>query len=249
MKTLPLLIFSLFAVSCGGKKENFNYETSIGAKVYQAQVEYLDNTLANYARMSEKSLSYYIESNTLDSIARSFKNKLEDGQPVSESDKANFYRRFEKMLTGHKLVDIKILDELKTLPVKTASDVDLLRLYVKNSFVSILLDNKLLPFDYWSIMATAEKWTINDGETFVAELGNLASNMDHPNQWFVLKEGTDSLTAENVSDTLTENERGLVYFETNKYKKGKNVVTVVSKMNAPGMDHHVLTREIEFFVK
>jgi hypothetical protein len=249
MKRLSLLVIIAIFFSCNAKKEDFNYQTSIGAKVYQAQISYLNNTLSNYSRISEKGLHYYREDVYFDSLADLFKDKVKRGQPITENDKSAFYSHFEETFTGNQLINPAILNDLKALPVTAVSDVDLLRLYVKNSLVCILLNNKLLPFDSWSIMTSAEKWTINDGETFVAQLGNLASNPSQPNYWFVMKEGSDTLIAENIIDTLHEDERGTVYFETSNYKKGKNTVTIFAKMNAPGMDHHVIKTDVEFYVK
>jgi hypothetical protein len=76
-----------------------------------------------------------------------FESKIKNGGIITEDEKRAFFNHFEKTFTHDGLIDFEILNQLKELPVKTVSDVDLLRIYVKNNFVSILLNNKLLPFN------------------------------------------------------------------------------------------------------
>jgi len=209
------LAISLILLSCKNK-DKFNYETSIASKVYQAQLKYLDNTLFNYARISKQGDYYFQESYNLDTIADNFKNEIKNGIIISNEEKSKFYDHFEKTFTNHGLIDLDILKQLRELPIKTVSDVDLLRLYVKNNFVRILLNNKLLPYDSWGMMAETEKLTINNGEAFEVSLSNTAWNSAQPNEWFLVKNGTDSLTKDNIIDTLYQQESGIVFFTTKK---------------------------------
>jgi hypothetical protein len=141
------------------------------------------------------------------------------------------------------------LKQLTELPIQTVSDVDLLRIYMKNSFVCILLNNKLLPYDSWSTMACSAKSTINDGEEFEVSLANTAWNNAQPNEWFLVKNDEDSLTKENIIDTLHQDETGFVYFKTKNYKKGENTLTFVSRLNTPVLDYRMLSRKVTFYVK
>jgi hypothetical protein len=100
-----------------------------------------------------------------------------------------------------------------------------------------------------SIMASAEKWTINEGDIFEIALGNTAWNSKQPNEWFVLKDGTDKLTKDNILDTLHQDETGMVYFKTNKYRKGQNNLIFISRLNSPTIDDQILSKRVSFYVE
>ncbi|MFI5406155.1 MAG: hypothetical protein ACHQ1D_06535 [Nitrososphaerales archaeon] len=241
------LLISLILFSCKDKTSKSNPDDSIPAKVYQTQMVYLDKTLLNYAEISKKGEYYYLESSYLDKIAAELQVKIENGENIS--DEANkFYNHFEKTFENHGLIDINTFNEIKKLPIKTISDIDYLRLYVKNNFVCILLNNKLLPFDSWSTMASAERWTIKDGEEFQVSLSNTAWSSSQPHEWFLVDNENDSLARENIIDTLYQNEIGVVNFKTKNYHKGENKLTFVSKLNSP-TENSLLSRQIKFIVK
>lgn len=244
-----LLLISIVLFSCKNNRDKFNYETSIAYKVYQAQIKYLDNTLFNYARISKTGEYYFKESNYLDTVATAFQDKIKRGETVTNEEQSKFYKYFEKTFTSNGLINADILKELKGLPIRTVSDVDYLRLYIKNNFVCILLNNKILPFDTWSTMASANKWTINNGEEFEVSLANTAWNDAQPNQWFLVKNDNDTLTKENIIDTLYQDKMGTITFKTKNYKKGENVLTFVSKLNTPVDDYRALSRQVVFYVK
>lgn len=245
---LPLLI-TIVLFSCKEKKDAFHYETSIASKVYQAQLRYLDNTLFNYSRISKKGDYYFRESANLDNTAKEFQDKIKNGRVITEDEKKAFYDHFEKTFTDNGLIDFDIFKQLKELPIKTVSDVDILRVYIKNNFVCILLNNKLLPYDSWSTMASVNKWTIEKGEEFEVSLSNTAWNNAQPNDWFLVKNGTDSLTKDNIIDTLHQEENGMVYFKTKEYKKGENTLTFISRLNTPVIDYRMLSKQVTFYVK
>jgi len=244
-----LLLISIVLLSCKDKRDKFNYETSIASKVYQAQLKYLDNTLFNYARISKTGNYYFQESHNLDKIAKEFQEKIKKGESITGEEQRTFYEDFEKTFTSNGLINADILKELKELPIKTVSDVDYLRLYIKNNFVCILLNNKLLPYDSWSTMASANKWTINNGEEFEVSLANTAWNDAQRNEWFLVKNDYDTLTKENIIDTLHQDETGTIIFKTKNYKKGENVLTFISKLNTPVDDYRIISRQVVFTVK
>jgi len=249
MNIKPLLLVSIVLLSCKDNRDKFNYDTSIASKVYQAQLKYLDNTLFNYARISKTGNYYFQESNNLDKIAKEFQEKIKKGEAITDAEQRAFYEGFEKTFTSNGLINADILKELKELPIKTVSDVDYLRLYIKNNFVCILLNNKLLPYDSWSTMASANKWTINNGEEFEVSLANTAWNDAQRNEWFLVKNDYDTLTKENIIDTLHQDETGTITFKTKNYKKGENVLTFISKLNTPVDDYRILSRQVIFTVK
>lgn len=243
------LLISIILFSCKDNREKFNYETSIASKVYQAQLKYLDNTLFNYARISKTGDYYFQESHNLDEMAKEFKDKIKKGEVVTQEEQTKFYDHFEKTFNSNGLINAETLKELKELPIKTVSDVDYLRLYIKNNFVCILLNNKLLPYDSWSTMASASKWTINNGEEFEVSLANTAWNDAQRNEWFLVKNDYDTLTKENIIDTLHQDETGTITFKTKNYKKGENVLTFITKLNTPVDDYRILSRQVVFTVK
>lgn len=249
MNLKTVLVISVGLFSCKDRQNDFDYKTSIASKVYQAQLKYLDNTLFNYARISKKGDFYFQESNYVDETAEKYKGKLNTGGTITEDEKNAFYEHFEKSLNSNGLIDREILKQLKELPIKTVSDVDLLRIYMKNNFVCILLNNKLLPYDSWSTMACSAKSTINEGEEFEVSLANTAWNNAQPNEWFLVKDDEDSLTKENIIDTLHQDETGVVYFKTKNYKKGENTLTFISRLNTPVLDYRMLSRKVTFYVK
>jgi len=248
MKYILLTLITTALVSCRNRPDKFSYETSIASKVYEAQLKYLDNTLRNYARFSKTGAYYFGESSYLDTIAGKFQSKIKNGGAITEDEKTTFYDHFEKTFFHNGLIDFKTFNQLKALPIKTVSDVDLLRIYVKYNYVSILLNNKMLPFTSWSTMVSAKEWTIKNGQPFEVELASTAWNGEQPNEWFLVKEATYSLTKENVIDTLYQGRDGVVTFSTKHYKIGENKLTFVSKMNTPKGDHY-LYRQVMFYVK
>lgn len=241
-------LVTIVLFSCKENRDKFNYETSIASKVYESQIKYLDNTLFNYAKISKKGDFYFQESYYLDKTAKLFQNEIKKGRIISRDERSKFYEHFEKTFTSNGLINLDILKELKELPIKNVSDVDYLRLYIKNNFVCILLNNKLLPYDSWSTMASANKWTINYGEVFEVTLANTAWNNEQRNEWYLVKDDADSLTKENIIDTLHQDEEGLINFRTKNYKKGKNILTFISKLNNPPSDR-MLSRQVMFDVK
>jgi len=244
-----LLLVSIVFFSCKHKTEKFTYNSTIAVKVYQAQMKYLDNTLVNYSRISKKGNYYFQESFHLDQAIHELQDELRNGGAISAKRLAVFYRHIEQSFTGYKLVDGDILEQLKDLPINTVSDLDFLRFYVKNYYVGILLNNKLLPYDTWSTMACVFNATINDGEVFEVELANTAWSNSQPNEWFLVKVNTDSLTKDNIIDTLQQDETGIVNFKTFDYKKGENTLIFVSKLNSPVEDDRMVSKQVTFYVK
>jgi len=243
-----LLLLTIVLFSCKDKRDKFNYDTSIASKVYESQIKYLDNTLFNYARISKTGNFYFQESRYLDEIAKEFQDKIKKGEFISTDDQSKFHNHFEKTFTSNGLIDLDILKQLKQLPIETVSDVDYLRLYIKNNFVCILLNNKLLPFNTWGTMSSSNNQTIKYGEEFQVDLATTACNPDQPNEWFLVKENVDTLTKDNIIDTLRPDRFGDVHFKTKKYKKGANRLIFVSRLNTPPLDRAV-SRVIEFYVK
>jgi hypothetical protein len=248
MKYITTLLITIAIISCRNRPEKFIYETSIASKVYEAQLKYLDITLMGYARFSKIGEFYFNESSYLDKTAVELQSKIKNGGVITEDEKRAFYDHFEKTFKHNGLIDFEILNQLKELPIKTVSDVDLLRVYIKNNFVSILLNNKLLPFNAWSTMASAKEWTVKYGQPFEVKLASTAWNTQLPNEWFLVKENLDTLTKENIIDTLYQDKDGVVTFSTKHYKIGENKLMFMAKMKTPKNDP-ILSREVIFYVK
>jgi hypothetical protein len=248
MKYITTLLISISILSCRNSQNKFIYETSIASKVYEAQLKYLDITLKGYARFSKTGEFYFNESTYLDKEALELQSRIKNGGVITEDEKKAFYEHFEKTFTHNGLIDFEILNQLKELPISTVSDVDILRIYIKNNFVSILLNNKLLPFNAWSTMATAKEWTVKYGQPFEVKLASTAWNSHQPNEWYLVKEDKDSLIKENIIDSLYQDRDGVVTFSTKHYKIGKNKLIFVTKMNTPKNDP-ILSREVIFYVR
>ena len=173
MKTLLYITIIFLTFSCKSNKQKFNYESSIAFKVNEAQIKYLNNALYNFANNSKEGYYYYTESKYLDSICDLFKvNFLQSGK-ITDREKDNLYNHYEKVFTSHAVVDLNIYRELKELPINNISDIDQLNMYIKNNFISILLNNRLLPFNMWGTL-TQYKTELKTGEEFLVTLGNTA---------------------------------------------------------------------------
>jgi hypothetical protein len=242
-------LISIVVVSCRNNTDKFNYETSIASKVYEAQLKYLDLTIVDYARISKTGAVYFEESTYLDKIAKDFQSKIRNGEIVTENEKKAFYEHFEMTFKKNGLIDFEILNQLKGYPIKTVSDVDILRIYMKNNYVCMLLNNKLMPFNSWSTMAATKDDTIRNGQSFEVKMANTAWDSQQPNEWYLVKKNKDScLTKENIIDTLHQDRDGEVAFSTKNYKLGKNKLIFISKMITPTNDR-MLSRVVVFYVK
>jgi hypothetical protein len=82
-------------------------------------------------------------------------------------------------------------------------------------------------------MASAKEWTVKNGKPFELKLASTAWNSHQPDEWFLVKENRDSLTKENIIDTLYQDRNGVVAFSTKHYKIGKNKLIFMTKMNTP----------------
>jgi hypothetical protein len=216
--------------------------------VHEAQIKYLDNTLYNFANNSKEGYYYYTESKYLDSICDLFRvNFLQNGK-VTDREKDNLYNHYEKVFTSHPVVDLKIYNELKELPINNLSDIDQLNMYIKNNFISILLNNRLLPFNMWGTL-TQFKTEIKTGEEFMVTLGNTAWSDEKPHEWFLVKKEEIGLIPDNILDTIHQLENlGLFLYKTKDYKKGKNTLTFISKLNT-AFREKTLSTQVEFYVK
>ena len=241
-------VLLIFSFSCKENNHRINNKSEIATKVYQAQMKYLDNTIYNYSRISDKGVFFFEESSYLDSTTKKFQDKIKSGETITEDERNRFFGHFEMIFKTNALIDLDIFQQLKGIPIKSVSDVDILKLYIKNNFVCILLNNKLLPYNSWSIMASTNEVTIKQGEPFEVLLANTAWNSAQPNEWFLVKNSSDGLDANNIIDTLHQEESGVVYFKTATYKKGRNKLIFISKLNTPEKDR-VLSREVTFIVK
>ena len=248
MKFITLLI-SIWLISCQTKKDKFKYDTSIASAVYESQLKYLDNTLSNYSRISDTGMYFWRQNEMLEEISNKLKDKISKGQKLSSDEQQDLTSHFIKDFSTYQLVDSEILKKIKGLPIETISDVDLIKLFIKNNFVAILTNNKLLPFDTWGTMASSKNWTINNGDSFEVDLATIASSARQPNEWFHVKEDKhDILSVENVLDTLHPDEFGTITFKTKEYTKGENVLTFVTRLNTPSKSA-IVERQVIFYVK
>lgn len=212
-------------------------------------MDYLDNRLFYYKTLSDKGEYYNTENELLEKLTDGFKDKIKRNEQITSSEQDSFLNHFEATFKNSQYVDFKKYKELKKLSFKTVSDVDLVKGYIKNCFVYILQDNKLLPFDSWGPLACADKRTIKNGQSFNYMLSINALNSQQPFEWYLVKDNHKPLSKENIIDTLAPLEQqGVVFGETKKYKKGVNNLQFLARLKTSKGDA-VLPTNIRFFVK
>jgi len=211
-------------------------------------MEYLDNRLFFYKTLSEKGQYYNTQNESLEKMTDDFKERIKSGRGITKVDQDYFFKVFELTFQQSQYVDFDKYNELKKIPLKTISDVDLVKRYIKNCFFYILNDNKLLPFDSYGPQACADKWTIKDGEPFSYKLSMNAFSSREPILWYVVKDDEKPLTKENIIDTLEVDESGAVFAETRNYKKGENNLKIVSVLRSAKGDQLTST-SVTFFVE
>ncbi|HMJ47395.1 MAG TPA: hypothetical protein VK498_08695, partial [Ferruginibacter sp.] len=147
MRTLILwtIILSVI-VSCKSKNEAFTYQTSIGSLTYKADLNYLNTTLKHYANLSDTGLYFSQQDSILELKVSELRNEFNNNKRISSQLQRDFFNHFEKVFNKSDFIDFKIFNELKSGRIEKLSDIDLLELYIKRGFVSILSDNKFFPF-------------------------------------------------------------------------------------------------------
>ena len=248
MRPIYIITIILALTYCSPPKDKFNYETSIAAITYEAEMKYLDSRLSFYENLSEKGKYYSKENQALDRAVSSLKETIRRGEQINAKEQEDFLNHFESTFNQSPYVDFENYTKLKKIPFKTLADVDLVKRYIKNCFFYILNDNKLLPFDTYGPLACAEKGTIKDGEAFVYRLSINAFNSKQPFEWYLVKDNEKPLSKDNIIDTLKADETGAVFGETTKYKKGENILHIVSRLRMTEGDR-TLGTSVNFFVK
>ena len=248
MKFTPFVIL-IWLVSCQSKKDIVSPNTAMATAVYEAQVKYLDNTILNYSRLSDIGQHYWQQNKKLETWSMDWKEKIVRGETFTADETLARLEPFSQDIKTHPLFDEALFEKIATTPVVSISDVDQLRLYVKNCMVAVLTNNKALPFDTWGITGSAQKGTIKDGEFFEMQLAITASSSNYPNEWYLVKEDRENvLSADNIADTLHPDQFGTVAFRTRNYHKGENELYFVSKLNTPAGNSFIEKRVI-FYVK
>lgn len=250
MKYITSLILLIALISCKSHRDKFNYETSIASSTYEAQLRYLDNTLFNYSRISDTGYYYYDLSSKLDKEAAILKKRVRNGAPITIIEQEGFLKKYEKTFGEFPALEIKKFKEVQQIPIRTASDIDIIRVLIKTNFVAILLNNKLLPFDSWGIMASGKN-EIKEGEELELTIATYAFKSYPQNEWYLIKEDLSSdniLNKENIIDTLFPDVDGKVYFKTKKYEKGENRLLFLSRLNHPPKDR-MISQSFSFYVK
>lgn len=242
-----LFLFIIFC-SCKERKTSLDFDSSIPFAVYKSQLANSENILLKYADLSEQGSYYFKESLVLDTMCNILRNKIEFGQVVAENESQELFKLFEKTISGRQMVNREILEELKKLPVQSTTDIDYLRYFFKRTYADILLDKKLLPFNAWSTMATAESWEIEEGEPFELSLANTAYNTEQPHEWYLVKDLEKNLAVGNIIDTLYTDQIGIVHFSTKNYKRGENKLFFISRLKTPLSDK-ILSKEVKYFVR
>ncbi len=234
--------------SCESKKDDFTYQTSIGSLTYQADLNYLNTTLKQYANLSDTGLYFWKQDSILELKVLELKNEFNNSKSISSQLQSGFFDYFEKVFNKSDFIDFKIFNHLKSNPIKKLSDIDLLELYIKRGFVSILSDNKLFPFDTVGTMLAPEKSNIKNGEEYILRMNMTASNSKEPPQWYIVKDGSIGLTKDNIIDTIQSPEYGDLIFKTKKYHPGENEINVIVRLRTH-YGEQLLSKTILFYVQ
>ena len=216
--------------SCNSKKGNFTYQSSIGSLTYQADRDYLNTTLEKYANLSDTGLYFWRQDSILQVKILALREEFQKNQTNTAQSKRDLFDYYEKVFNKSDFIDFKIFDELRITPIEKISDVDLLELYIKRCFVSILNDNKMLPFNMVGTMGSSNNWDIKKGEEFTLYMNTTASNSNQPTEWYIVKDESLGLIKANILDTLLPDQFGQVIFKTTKYHPGENKVQVIVKI-------------------
>jgi len=242
---LPMLLITLF--SCK-HPDSVTYTTGIGSITYQAQLDYFNQTIRYFSRLSDTGRYYWTQDSILEAKANELQLKLQQGRPLSSSDQKALIEPFEKNLIVYPFVDSTKMGELKKTPITSVSDIDLIKLYIKSCFVAVLHDNRLLPFDTWGTMASADSWQIKPGEEFRVTLAASATASFNPIEWYQVVSVAQGLVRTNIIDTLIPDRFGEVVFKTKNYKKGDNHLSFLAKMKRANRED-ILSKTLTFTVQ
>ena len=235
-------------LSCKSKKESLSYETNIASLIYSSELNYLNNTLRDYSHLSDIGAYYLKQDSILETKASVIKKIFKSEKKISIQEQREFLNFFETSFKDNPgLLDSIKLDQLKSTPITEYSDIELLTLLIKRSFVSKLVANKYFPFDMVGTMVTVDSWSIQNGEEFKMQMNITAASSTSPAEWYIIKDGSRSLIKENIIDTLYPDEFGSVNFKTKKYHKGTNQINVATKFKLAHGDK-ILYKGIEYTV-
>jgi hypothetical protein len=230
MPKSAFIILSITSLlSCSQPK--FSYKNDIGSLVLKGQVNIDDKIIERYANLSDTGKFYKHLNTLLDDKAYELMKMIEEGQVISDKQQADFISEFEKHFFNYGGIDHVITGQLKSARIKTISDIDLIRLYLKHCFVTVLNDNKILPFDEWGVMGIPKSYLIKEGENIEIDYVTRAFKHFDPPTYYILKDGNKPLQKDNVSDTLRSDELGYAHYITRHYHIGKNVIYVAAMQN------------------
>ena len=248
---MKVQLYSIFFLTtffaCCTKKDNFNYKTNIASITYKSELTSLNTTLKEYANMSDIGIYYYIQDSILNFKGLELKNKARKEHNLSHTDLNDLLKSFKISLKeNYNYDDAQNINEINKSKVVEASDIDLILLLFKRTYVSKLKDNKFFPFNTVSINANVENKDIQNGEEFKMQLNLVAANDKSPAEWYIIKDMDKGLTKGNI-DTLFPDEFGWVSYKTKKYQLGNNQINYVTKFK--GADgYRVLSYYQEFKV-
>lgn len=246
MKSLNFLVLLTLLLSCKNQRYQVE-ETTLSGQVISSQLMYLDRTILTYSDVSRIGKSFRDENNFLDEETLKMKEQLSKGKKISDEQRLEIINHFKKICSGFGVYEFDIFDDSNKIQIKTVSDVELFRLYVKNYMAAILINSKLLPKDIWTTMASSDSFNIKNGQEFKVSLATIACNRQRRDEWFLVKDDLENpLTKENIIDTLFRDDNCEYHYRTKKYKKGENNLIFVTKI--PYKDY-LLSRSVKFFVE
>jgi hypothetical protein len=248
-----LRCFSAFAVVAfslmGCQLRSGDYGKSNMAYIaLQAELQQINRSIGQYSTLS-KTGAYYLR---IDSILQQrtavMKVRLRLSPSVSIEEQHRFFDFFRKAFHNSYSIDFQKFDILKNTPISSVADIDLITLYLKSCIVSILNENKILPFNMMSFVAYVNSDKVKYGDEVEINMAIGAAYSESPTEWYLVKSASGGLTKGNIIDTLRSDAFGGAAFRTRKYKMGENKLGFMCRFYSPSKDN-ILAREVTFDVK
>ena len=226
------IIILMFIVSCRAKENPVSHRYSeISSITNKSEQAYLTQSLTDFSKVSDIAKNYLKTLSVLELKASELKIYFEKEQVIPARRQEDLMSSFGKSLDYISTSDSNYLEMLKSAPIRTSEDIDLIMLFIKRCYVKSIETNRYL-FNCLGTMAAAESLNIEKGQNLSATLSLIAANTNKPAEWFILKDGGSPLTKENISDTLYPDKFGKVILKKRQYTLGDNRLFYATKVQS-----------------
>jgi hypothetical protein len=202
-------------------------DSQFSTNLYNLELTHIDSLINNYfqSKNDEKLKSQYL---AIEDKISSLEETLTTTGKIKKEEQEYLFNICEKTFNNYSPSSLKKFESLKEFPITKVSDIYLFNLFIKQYFLRILEQPIEQKFNVFSPMFSAPKWDIKEREEFTVDMGIMAYNYDNPPKWYIIKNVDKGLEQDNILDSLSINDNGKATFNTKKYKKGENIINVVS---------------------